>query len=59
MELGLPELILVLVIVMLVFGVGRVSKIGSELGGAIRQFRDGLKSDSPEVAAPPTPEQKG
>ncbi|MCA9965255.1 MAG: twin-arginine translocase TatA/TatE family subunit, partial [Anaerolineales bacterium] len=30
--IGLPELLIVLVIVLLVFGVGRITKIGSELG---------------------------
>ena len=42
MDIGLPELIIVLVIVVLLFGVGRVGKIGGELGNAIRQFREGL-----------------
>jgi len=41
-QLGTGELILVLVIVLLIFGVGRVSKIGRELGQGIREFRDGL-----------------
>lgn len=36
------ELVIVLAIVILLFGVGRVSKIGSELGQAVRGFRDGL-----------------
>ncbi|MCA9948667.1 MAG: twin-arginine translocase TatA/TatE family subunit [Anaerolineales bacterium] len=43
--LGWPELILILVIVMLVFGVGRISKIGSELGKGITAFREGLQED--------------
>jgi sec-independent protein translocase protein TatA len=41
-NLGTPELIIVLVIVLLIFGVGRVSRIGSELGQGIREFRKGL-----------------
>ena len=40
--LGTPELIILLVIVLLVFGVGRVSRIGRELGEGIREFRKGL-----------------
>jgi sec-independent protein translocase protein TatA len=42
-KLGAPELIIILVIVILVFGVGRISKISSELGSGIRAFREGLK----------------
>ncbi len=48
-RIGLPELLVVLVIVVLIFGIGRVSKIGGELGGAIRSFRKGLKGDEEEV----------
>jgi len=40
--LGWPELIVVLVIVLLVFGVGRISKIAGELGSGIRAFKEGL-----------------
>ena len=42
--LGVPELILVLVILILLFGVGRISKIAGELGKGIRSFREGLNS---------------
>lgn len=42
-QLGPTELLLVLVIVLLVFGVGRVSKVGRELGEGIRGFREGLE----------------
>ena len=40
--LGTPELIILLVIVVLIFGVGRVSRIGRELGQSISEFRKGL-----------------
>ncbi len=40
--LGTPELIIILVIVLVIFGVGRLGKLGGELGSAIKQFRDGL-----------------
>ncbi len=48
-RIGLPELLVILVIVVLIFGVGRVAKIGGELGGAIRSFRKGLKGDEDET----------
>ena len=43
--LGAPELLIVLVIVILVFGVGRIANIGGELGKGISAFRKGLKED--------------
>ena len=45
MRLGPTELILILLIVILLFGAGRISKIAGELGGAIRNFRESVKSD--------------
>jgi len=45
MHLGPTELIIILVIVLLIFGVGRVGKIGGEMGSAIREFRKGLNPD--------------
>lgn len=44
-SLGAPEIILILVVVVLLFGVGRISKIAGELGSGIRAFRKGLKED--------------
>ena len=43
--LGTPELIIILVIIIVIFGVGRVSRIGGELGSAVRAFREGLQTD--------------
>jgi sec-independent protein translocase protein TatA len=40
--LGPTELIIIFLIVLLIFGVGRLGRIGGELGSAIRQFREGL-----------------
>ncbi len=42
-HLGPTELIIILVIVLLLFGVGRVSRIGGELGSAVANFRRGLE----------------
>ncbi len=44
-QLGPTELLIILGIVVLLFGVGRLSKIGSELGQGIRAFKEGVKSD--------------
>jgi sec-independent protein translocase protein TatA len=43
--LGVPELLLILVIVLLIFGVGRISRVGKELGSGIREFRKGVSGE--------------
>ncbi|RLT48572.1 MAG: twin-arginine translocase TatA/TatE family subunit [Chloroflexi bacterium] len=43
MKLGPTELIIILVIVLVLFGVGRIGKIGGEMGRGISEFRKGLK----------------
>jgi sec-independent protein translocase protein TatA len=48
MRFGGWELVIVLVIVVIVFGVGRISKIGGELGSGIKAFKDGLAGDEEE-----------
>jgi sec-independent protein translocase protein TatA len=42
---GLPELLIILVIVVVLFGVGRISKIAGEMGSGIRAFKEGLSGD--------------
>ncbi len=54
--IGLPELLIILVIVLLLFGVGRVSEVGKELGSAIHEFRKGLREDAPDDTAAKTGE---
>lgn len=41
-HLGPTELVILLVIVILLFGVGRIGKIAGEIGGALKSFREGL-----------------
>lgn len=43
--LGTPEIILIVVVIILLFGVGRISKIFREMGSGMRSFREGLKGD--------------
>lgn len=54
MDVGIPELLIILLIVILLFGVGRVVTIGRDLGTAIREFRKGLQSEE----TPPREEGK-
>lgn len=43
--IGLGEILLVALVVLLVFGVGRITKVAGELGSGINAFRKGLKGD--------------
>ncbi len=49
--LGLPELLIILVIVLILFGAAKLPQIGSGLGQAIRDFKKGIleeeREDSP------------
>jgi sec-independent protein translocase protein TatA len=52
-SIGLPELLIVLVIIIIIFGVGKLPEIGGALGKGIREFRtasQGLDADSKKTA---------
>jgi len=51
--LGIPELLIILVIVVLLFGAGRLPQIGSGIGEGIRNFRKSMKEKG-EVDVTPT-----
>jgi sec-independent protein translocase protein TatA len=44
-QLGAPELIIILLIVIVLFGASRVADIGSALGRGIRDFKRGIRDD--------------
>jgi sec-independent protein translocase protein TatA len=46
--IGLPELLVVLVIVLLIFGASRLREIGGALGGAISEFRHSVSEQDEE-----------
>jgi sec-independent protein translocase protein TatA len=47
--IGLPELLILLLVIVILFGPGRIAKTMGDLGKGIQSFRDGLKppSESP------------
>ncbi len=55
--LGTTELIIILVIVVLLFGVGRLTRIGGELGRGIREFRSGLQGEEDDDPEEPESEE--
>jgi sec-independent protein translocase protein TatA len=52
------ELIIILVIVLLLFGPGRLSRIAGEIGRGIREFRSGIKDVDGDVDEPEETEKK-
>ncbi|HET8731825.1 MAG TPA: twin-arginine translocase TatA/TatE family subunit [Moraxellaceae bacterium] len=51
--LSLPHIILLLVIVVLIFGTGKLRNAGRDLGGFIKGFKEGMKSEDEKPQAPP------
>lgn len=49
--------LIVLLVVIMVFGTKKLRNIGEDLGGAVKGFKDGMKSE--EDTAAPQVEQKG
>jgi sec-independent protein translocase protein TatA len=61
-NIGGPELIFLLVIVLIVFGAGKLPDVFGQLGKGVRSFRDEASTDKPAGTTPTTtaaaPEQK-
>lgn len=48
--LGMPELIIILVIIVIIFGAGKLPEIGSGLGKGIKNFKKATKDEeSPKI----------
>jgi sec-independent protein translocase protein TatA len=55
MPLGPWELVIVLAIVVIIFGAGRLSEIGGAFGKSIKEFRNATRDEPPAGAPPATP----
>jgi sec-independent protein translocase protein TatA len=47
--LGTQELVIILVLVLVVFGAGKLPQVGGALGKGIRNFKSGLREEAGEV----------
>lgn len=54
MDLGWPEVLLILGIVLIVFGAGKLPQVGSALGKGIREFRRAARGDDDDKAVATT-----
>jgi sec-independent protein translocase protein TatA len=45
-SLGLPELLIILVIVILIFGANRLPGLARGMGSAVKNFKEGMKDDT-------------
>ncbi len=53
-SLGVPELLIILLIVIIIFGASKLPQLGKGLGQGLRNFKDSVKGDEP----PPTDKNK-
>ena len=49
-RIGVPELLIILVVVVLLFGPGRIAKAAGELGQGIRSFKEGISSSEAQAS---------
>ena len=54
-SLSIWHWLIVLVIIMLVFGTKKLRNIGSDLGGAVRGFKEGVKEGTEKASSEPAP----
>jgi len=52
------HLLILLAVVVLIFGTKKLSNIGSDLGAAVKGFKDGVKGDGEKPADPAAPVQQ-
>ena len=54
MGIGFPELMVILVIIMIIFGAGKLPEIGSAFGNSIKNFKKSMKDAEAEEIEPET-----
>ena len=54
-SLGVPELLIILLIVIIIFGAGKLPQLGRGLGEGLRNFKDSVKGGAEEHKEKPAP----
>lgn len=49
--LGMPELIVILIIILIIFGAGKLPQIGNGIGQGIHNFKKSIREPSDEIAS--------
>jgi len=57
--IGMPELIIILIIILIIFGAGKLPQIGSGLGKGIKNFKKATSESHDEIDAPKEEEGSG
>ena len=48
-RLGMPELLIILVIIVVIFGANRLPQLGRGIGSAIKNFKEGIRDETKET----------
>lgn len=57
-DLGVPELLIILAIIVMIFGPGKLAGIGGALGTSLKEFRRSVRPEKPARTAPALEDQR-
>jgi len=57
--IGMPELIIILIIILIIFGAGKLPEIGSGIGKGIKNFKKATNEQAEEIESPKQDDNEG